>query len=146
MWILGLYRFFISAGAAVASFFLFLNSIWVSFGVFVLIRSVWFAIEQLLNRLQINASFNKHIAQFKQLYGPYGIRIANKAEKETHVKKSLAEVFTQKKSALKKTVETLEVMDTLFKAGLRPGGDEYLLHDLKLKYGKYRVEKMSDSL
>jgi hypothetical protein len=36
-------------------------------------------------------------------------------------------------------------MDELFKAGLSPQGDEYLLHDLRLKYGRYRLEKIGTS-
>ena len=50
-------------------------------------------------------------------------------------------MFTSNQKKLQKAVEQLEMMDTLFKAGMRPEGDEYLLHDLKLKYGKYRLEK-----
>ncbi|MBN1983397.1 MAG: hypothetical protein JW795_17805 [Chitinivibrionales bacterium] len=146
MWIFQFYRFFISVGAASVSYFFFFKNIWFSFFIFIIIRSMWFGIEKSINRFQVNASFKKHIPQFKQLYGPYGIRIANKADSENHIKKSLSEVFTEKKSILKKNVENLEVMDTLFKSGLRPEGDSYLLHDLKLKYGKYRLEKLEAAL
>jgi len=87
----------------------------------------------------VDASYNAHAAEFKQLYGPYGIRIANKAESDRRIKISLVEVFTDNPKTLKKNVEQLEVMDTLFKAGMQPQGDEFLLHDLKLKYGKHRL-------
>lgn len=90
----------------------------------------------------MNKLFKQNETEFKQLYGPYGIRLINKAETDWQTKKSLAEVFTNKKSNLKNTVEQLEVMNTLFQAGLKPDGDAYLLHDLKLKYGKHRLEKM----
>jgi hypothetical protein len=53
----------------------------------------------------------------------------------------LSEVFTPNYKQLTKTVEQLEVMDTLFKSGLSPDGDTYQLHELKLKYAKYRIEK-----
>ena len=81
-----------------------------------------------------------NFTEFKQQHGPYGIRIANKAENEWHIKKSLAEVFTTNIKKLHKAIEQLEMMDTLFKAGLRPEGDEFLLHDLKLKYGKWKTK------
>jgi hypothetical protein len=42
-------------------------------------------------------------------------------------------------------VEQLEVMDTLFQAGMRPQGDQYLLHDLKLKYGRSRLQSIKSS-
>ncbi len=103
-------------------------------------RVLIFTVESVTKRVIINRNFTKHISDFKQQHGPYGIRIANKAEKEWHTKASLSEIFTDNKKQLKKTVEQLEVMDTLFKAGMRPEGDAYLLHDLKLKYGKQRLE------
>jgi hypothetical protein len=101
---------------------------------------VWFYIESVSKKWGIDKNFKKHVSEFKQEYGPYGIRIINKAEKEWRVKASLAEVFTSDKKKLKKTVEQLEAMDALFSAGMRPEGDEFLLHDLKLKYGKLRLE------
>ncbi|MDG5814533.1 hypothetical protein QA601_05565 [Chitinispirillales bacterium ANBcel5] len=67
----------------------------------------------------------------------------NKAENDYSLKASLAEVFVTDLNTLRKTVESLEVMDTLFKAGMRPDSDSYQLHDLKLKYGKYRIEESS---
>ena len=84
-----------------------------------------------------------HSAQFKELLGPYGIRMINKAEQDPGIRKSLSEVFTPDLKKLKSTVDQLEMMDTLFKAGMQPDADTYQLHDLKLKYGKYRVEKES---
>ena len=58
------------------------------------------------------------------------------------LKRILQKFSPQTKKKLKKTVEQLEMMDTLFKAGMRPEGDEFLLHDLKLKYGKYRLDTL----
>jgi hypothetical protein len=88
-------------------------------------------------------AFRRHIADFKQQFGPYGIRIANQAEQDRRLKASLAEVFTDSIPALRTCVEQLEVMDTLFCSGLRPAGDQYLLHDLKLRYGKLRLESLT---
>ena len=105
------------------------------------VRICLYFIEKKVHHRQINKHFSQHITLFKQLYGPYGIRIANKAESAWHIKRNLSEVFTENETALKKAVESLEVLDTLFKAGLQPQGDDYLLHDLKLKYGKYRLEQ-----
>ncbi len=85
--------------------------------------------------------FKSHVTPFKELTGPYGIRLINKAENEHTVKESLAEVFTPNRKELQKVLEQLEVMDTLFKSGLRPDGSSYQLHDLKLKYAKHRIEK-----
>ncbi len=107
-----------------------------------LTRITWHLIEQGITRYAIQKDYNRRIAEFKQHHGPYGIRIANKADNEWHTKKNLAEVFTSNQKKLKKTVEQLEMMDTLFKAGMRPEGDEFLLHDLKLKYGKYRLDSL----
>jgi hypothetical protein len=98
-------------------------------------------LEKKINRYRIGRWFKKHSSQFKELAGPYGIRIINKSETDPSVKESLSEVFTPNYKQLTKTVEQLEVMDTLFKSGLSPDGDTYQLHDLKLKYAKYRIEK-----
>lgn len=89
----------------------------------------------------VEKNYKKYIFDFKRQNGPYGIRIANKADNEWRIKESLAEVFTPNMKKLRKAVEQLEMMDTLFKAGLSPEGDEFLLHDLKFKYSKYRLEK-----
>jgi hypothetical protein len=41
--------------------------------------------------------------------------------------------------------DQLVLMDTLFKAGMSPAGDDFLLHDCKLKYGKYRLSRTEKS-
>ncbi|MBD3393549.1 MAG: hypothetical protein GF418_15555 [Chitinivibrionales bacterium] len=141
MWFLGLYRFYISLAAGAAAFFFLWHTVWAWLLVTPGVRLAWFFAERALNAWRMDRDFQRHIAAFRQELGPYGIRIANKADANPRVKKSLAEVFTASPSKLKKTVEQLEVMDTLFRAGMRPEGDEYLLHDLKLKYGRRRLER-----
>lgn len=104
-------------------------------------RTAFFFAEKKYREIQINKWFEQHAYEFKQQYGPYGIRLINKAASDPSVKRSLAEVFTPDIKKLQETVKDLEMMDTLFSSGLRPDGDTYQLHDLKLKYGKYRLEK-----
>ena len=118
---------------------------WFAAGVALAIRILWAVVDRFLEKARVERLFRRHGAAFKQLCGPYGIRIANKAEKDWRVKKSLAEVFEVHHETLKKNVEQLEMLDTLFGAGMRPEGDEYLIHDLKLKYGKYRLERENGS-
>ena len=141
MWILSFYRFYLSVFSGLSVYFFFVQNIWIALLSTIITRIIWFLCEQLLKRYAVQKDYRNHITEFKQLNGPYGIRIANKADKEWRFKESLAEVFTAKQKKLQKAVEQLEMMDTLFKAGMRPEGDEFLLHDLKLKYGKYRLEK-----
>jgi hypothetical protein len=95
----------------------------------------------MIGTIRIKKWYKIHEANFKELTGPYGIRLINKADSDTAVRNSLAEVFTSSFQELRKTVEQLEMMDTLFKSGLRPDGDSYQLHDLKLKYARHRLEK-----
>jgi uncharacterized membrane protein len=141
MWFFHLYRFYISVTVGIVLFAFFGVSIWIAGVAALVTRVLWYAVERMSERAAINRSFTRHCYRFKQLLGPYGIRIANKAENDYRVKRSLAEVFTPNREKLKKNVEQLEVMDTLFNAGMRPEGDEYLLHDCKLKYGKHRLEQ-----
>jgi hypothetical protein len=140
MWLFSFYRLYSSIAAGVLAFFFF-SSVWLGIGIIIAVRLSWMGIEILLNRRRIESSYKQHISAFKQELGPYGIRIANKAESDFRTKNSLCEVFTKNQKQLKKAVEQLDVMDALFKAGMRPDADEYLLHDLKLKYGKIRLEK-----
>lgn len=144
MWVFSFYRFYISVLCGVSVYLLLIKNIWISILAAFITRTVWYFFERFIKRYTIQRDYNRHIPEFKQQNGPYGIRIANKADKEWRIKESLAEVFTSNIKQLKKTVDQLEMMDTLFKAGMRPEGDEYLLHDLKLKYGKYRLQE-SDS-
>jgi len=135
------YRFYCSFLFGCSVYFFLIRNIWLGILAIVLFRLIWYFIERLLRHRSIQKNFNAHIAAFKQEYGPYGIRLANKANQEWRIKESLAEVFTPDIKKLKKAVEQLDMMNTLFNAGMRPDGDEYLLHDLKLKYGKLRLEK-----
>jgi len=140
MWFLSFYRFFVAIFAALLFYFFLLPSIWAALATGVVSRILWGISESIYRRMRVKRLINKHCAPFKQYCGPYGIRIANKAEQEWAVKQSLAEVFVPGKKELQKNVETLEVLNTLFNAGMRPQGDDFLIHDLKLKYGKYRLE------
>ena len=144
MWLFNFYRFYCSLACGILQYFMLYRNIWAACAAIVVTRAAWYFIEQMFKKITIQKAYNKHVPAFKQLYGPYGIRLANKAETQWRVKESMTEVFTPDINKLKKTVGQLEVMDTLFQAGMRPEGDEFLLHDLKLKYGKYRLEKKSD--
>ena len=141
MWIFSFYRFYVSVCAGIACWLLLGKSLWLSIVTTIVARVVWFAVERAFERMSINRDFKNHEYRFKQQLGPYGIRIANQAEQDFRTKKSLAEVFVADPARLKKNVEQLQMMDTLFKAGMRPDGDAYLLHDCKLKYGSYRMEQ-----
>lgn len=140
MFLLQFYRFYIILVISIIIGFL-KHSPLLGFISFILLRTILFTIERLTEKFFILQAYKKYHQQFKDLYGPYGIRIINKAESDSRVRNSLYEVFTFNKNKLKKNVEQLEMLETLFKAGMRPDGDEYLLHDLKLKFGKYRIEK-----
>ncbi len=146
MIVLNFYRMLCSIFLGGVVYFLFWAKWWIWIVTSFAIRIIWFFIEKNIDHLHINTLFKQHESLFKQLYGPYGIRVINKAGTDWQTKKSLAEVFTNNKKNLTSAVEQLEVMNTLFQAGLKPDGDSYLLHDLKLKYGKYRLEKMTDRI
>jgi hypothetical protein len=141
MWIFGLYRFYVSICVGILCWLVPGRSFWLSIAAAIVARAAWFAIERIVERMSINRDFRNHEYRFKQQLGPYGIRIANQAEQDFRTKKSLAEVFVAAPARLKKNVEQLQMMDTLFNAGMRPDGDAYLLHDCKLKYGLYRMEQ-----
>lgn len=141
MFILQFYRFFLSLLLGISAYFFVFKSLWIVLSVTIVIRFMWFLIERSIRTFRINRWFKDHVAPFKELTGPYGIRLINKAENDHTVRDSLAEVFTPNRKELQKALEQLEVMDTLFKSGLRPDGDSYQLHDLKLKYAKHRIEK-----
>lgn len=129
--------------AGIAEYLFLVKSIWVSIVGAVIVRIIWFCAEQFVRRAIIKRDFKRHVYEFKQQLGPYGIRMANKADNEWHIKKSLADVFTSNTARLRKNVEQLQMMDTLFSAGMTPDAQGYQLHDCKLKYGKYRLEKLS---
>jgi len=139
MFLLDFYRLYVSLIAGGLVYFVAYRHWWVWPAVAIAVRVVWLGIEMLIKRIVVDRDVSRHLSEFRQLYGPYGIRIANKAESDRRVKTSLAEVCAEDRAKLAKAVEQLEVMDTLFNAGMRPEGDEFLLHDLKLKFGKHRL-------
>jgi len=139
------YRLAIAICVGVAAAFSLVHTWWFALLVTIAVRLIWAVIDHILERCRIDRLFRKHEYAFKQQFGPYGIRIINKAYGDRAFKKSVAEVFTDDETKLLKTVETLELMDTLFRAGLRPEGDEYQLHDLKLKYGRMRLDEFRKS-
>ncbi|MBN1761301.1 MAG: hypothetical protein JW863_23455 [Chitinispirillaceae bacterium] len=142
MWLLSFYRFYLSVATGIAGALFLVHSWWFGLLVAIAVRFLWWGSERLVETARINRSFRAHSYAFKQELGPYGIRMINRAGKEASVKRQLAEVFTADEKKLRKAVEQLEMMDTLFKAGMRPDDDTYQLHDLKLKYGKFRLEKI----
>jgi hypothetical protein len=142
MWIISFYRFYACLALGAVFYFVVARSIWQAVLAVVAARFLWWAVERLVEEMRVKRLIRKELPNFKQHFGPYGIRIANKAETDRRVRKGLAEVFETNPSRLKKTVEQLEVMDALFQAGMKPRGDEFLLHDLRLKYGKRRLEEM----
>jgi hypothetical protein len=142
MWLFGFYRIYLSLCAGIAFWLFCAKSIWLSIFVAIAFRALWFAVEKIIERIMISRDFNRHAYSFKQELGPYGIRLANKAEQDWHIKKSLAEVFVSSPARLKKNVEQLTVMDTLVKAGMSLEGDASLLHDCKLKYGTSRLSRL----
>lgn len=135
------YRFYISVLSGAFFYFCVANKWWLWVGVTIITRILWFFIEQKIYNFRMKKWLKQHEFNFKQQFGPYGIRIINKAQSNPFILKSLCEIFNPDIKKLKETVDQLEVMDSLFKAGMRPDGDMYLLHDLKIKYGKYRLEK-----
>jgi hypothetical protein len=141
MWIFTFYRAFIALCAGIAEYLFLVKSLWVSIATVIIVRTLWFGVERFIGRILIRRDFNRQVYEFKQQLGPYGIRMANKADNEWPVKKSLAEVFTSNTARLAKNVERLQMMDTLYTAGMRPDADSYQLHDCKLKYGVYRLEQ-----
>ncbi|MBD3420925.1 MAG: hypothetical protein GF398_12465 [Chitinivibrionales bacterium] len=141
MWIFNFYRLYCSLAAGLLYYFFIQRSWWQALLILIAARAGWFGISWYIKKVATDRAFNKYIGEFKEKYGPYGIRMANKAENNRRIKESLAEIFVADMQKLKKNVEQLDVMDTLFNAGMRPEGDEYLLHDLKLKYGKERLAK-----
>jgi hypothetical protein len=143
MWIFTFYRFCISLCAGIASYFFLVKSIWLSILLAVAFRIAWFLAEMLAEGAIIRRDFNRHVYEFKQQLGPYGIRMANRADSDWRIKKSLHDVFTSNTARLRKNVEQLQMMNTLFSAGMTPDAETFQLHDCKLKYGTYRLEQLS---
>ena len=141
MWLFSFYRLYLSICAGILLWLFLAKSIWLSILTAIAVRAVWFLAEKILDRIMVERDFRHHVYAFKQQLGPYGIRIANQAEKDFGTKKSLAEVFVANRGTLRKNVDQIKVLDTLFSAGMRPEGDAWLLHDCKLKYGLFRMQK-----
>ena len=141
MWLFGFYRLYISLCAGITCRIFLTKSIWLSILATLAVRVVWFTAERIVERMAVERDFKRHVYLFKQQLGPYGIRVANQADKDFRTKKSLAEVFVASPARLKKNVDQLTVLDTLFKAGMRPDNDAWLLHDCKLKYGTFRLQQ-----
>jgi hypothetical protein len=142
MWFFGFYRFYLSLCAGIAFWLFYAKSIWLSVAVVIAFRALWFGAERIIEGILVGRDFKRHAYSFKKELGPYGIRLANKAEQDRRIKKSLAEVFVSNPAKLKKNVDQLVLMDTLFKAGMSPEGDACLLHDCKLKYGNCRLSRL----
>ncbi len=145
MWLLGFYRFYFSVCTGIAFYAFLVRSVWLSLLIAISARGLWYGIERSIDRILVGRDFERHRYLFKQEFGPYGIRLVNKAEKDFRMRKSLAEVFVSDPARLRKNVEQLTMMDTLFRAGMRPDGDAYLLHDCKLKYGTHRLDRLQKS-
>lgn len=103
MWLFGFYRIYLCLCAGIAFWFFCIRSIWLSLAVVVAARLLWFGLEKIIEWIEIGRDFKQHIYPFKQLLGPYGIRLANKAEKEWHIKKTLPRSLPQTPQGLKKT-------------------------------------------
>jgi hypothetical protein len=144
MWFASFHRSLISAACGILLYFILFHAVWPSALAAVITRILWGVVETVWNEARITRLVNNELPAFKQHFGPYGIRIANKAKSDRRVRRALAEVFETNPARLQKTVEQLEVIDALFQAGMRPHGDEFLLHDLRLKYGKKRLENTAE--
>lgn len=142
MFLLHFYRFYLSLAAGLLIHFFLIHSWWVAVTAAIFVRILWYVIEIIVRNRTVDRLFKEHAYSFKQELGPYGIRMINMAEKKPYIKKSLVEVFTPDSKKLRTAVEQLEMMDTLFKAGMRPDAESWQLHDLKLKYGKWRLEQL----
>jgi hypothetical protein len=104
MWILNFYRTYVALCAGIAEYLFLVKSIWIAIAAAVAVRVLWFAAEKGIERRIIIRDFDCHVYEFKQQLGPYGIRMANKADSEWHIKKSLADVFTSNTAKLQKTL------------------------------------------
>jgi len=142
MWIFGFHRMYLSIAAGIGSAFLLVHTWWFALMNAVIARVLIAVGEHLAGIISVNRAFRVHAYAFRQELGPYGIRMINRAEKDMRIRKSLAEVFTKSEKKLRKAVEQLEMMETLFKAGMSPDADTWQLHDLKLKYGRFRVAQL----
>jgi hypothetical protein len=144
MFLFRFYRLYLSVLGGAIVFLTIIHSWWAWLGSSIFLRIIWSLGETKINNYRNNKHFEQHSYEFKQLLGPYGIRMINKAESDPQIKKSLCEVFTPDLKKLQETIKQLEMMDALFAAGMRPDSDTYHLHDLKLKYAKHRLQKITN--
>ncbi len=141
MLFLGFYRFYASLSAGILGYLFLGRNFWIALACTVGLRSCWFFIERCIRTARIEKYFKQHAFEFKQQLGPYGIRMANKAESDRRIKNSLAEVFVPDVKLVQKAFDQLKVLDALYTAGMRPDPESWQLHDCKLKYASYRLEK-----
>jgi hypothetical protein len=141
MIVFSFYRLYGSIGAGIGAYFFIWHRLLPALACIIGIRTLWFLIERFVGRLLIEKYFKQHIYEFKQQLGPYGIRMANKAERKFSIKKDLSEVFLPDVKKLQKYHGQLKVLDTLYGAGMRPDPESWQLHDCKLKYASFRLEQ-----
>jgi hypothetical protein len=138
---LSLFRLYASLGVGALVYFFIWRTLWFAIISAITFRAAWFLIERFIELMITNAHFQKYIYEFKQQLGPYGIRLANQAEKDRRTRKSLAEVFIADVDKLRTIIDRLKVLDTLYQAGMTPDQETRLLNDCKLKYATYRLEQ-----
>jgi hypothetical protein len=145
VFILSFFRFYCCGALAALICYQTPLSWWWLLPITLLLRAAVGLGEAQVQRLQRNRNWQRHCGPFKQFCGPYGIRLVNKAEHDRRIRRSLSEVFVSDPARLQKNLASLEALDALFKAGMAPQGDEYLLHDLKLKYARHRLQQLQVS-
>jgi hypothetical protein len=145
MALLNFYRLYASLCAGILVYMLRGRSVWLALACAVAFRLLWFFFERSVNSILVNTYFKRHVYEFKQQLGPYGIRMANKAESDRRIKNSLSEVFVPDMKKLQNNYDSLKVLDTLYGAGMRPDAESWQLHDCKLKYAAFRLEREKKS-
>jgi len=143
MIVLQLYRLYAAFCAGAVMWRIFSLPLWAATLTSLAVRIAWFVIEGRVIAYGVKKHFHQHAYSFKQQLGPYGIRLANMAENDPAVMKSLDEVFTPNEKQLQKNVDQLRLFDTLYNAGMRPDAQSFQIHDCKLKYGIWRLEQLS---
>ncbi len=141
MVVFSFYRFYASIVAGMVGYVLLQHSIAAGAACAAVFRLLWYLCEKCIDYSAVNVRFKRHVYEFKQQLGPYGILMANRAEADRKVKESLAEVFVSDVRKLQKNVEQLQILETLYQAGMTPDAETYQLHDCKLKYALYRLEQ-----
>jgi hypothetical protein len=142
---LNFYRLYASLCAGFAIYMFLGRNVWLALGCAAAFRLSWFFVEGSVSRILVEVRFKRHIHEFKQQLGPYGIRLANRAEGDRAVRKSLSEVFVPSLKKLKINYDYLKVLDTLYAAGMRPDQESLHLNDCKLKYAAFRLERQRNA-